>query len=54
MAFVDLLTCHVVSYAFVISRVIGIAGHFPYVGCGPHVQIERQKPGSSTSCTNVT
>lgn len=53
MAFVYLLIYYIVNYAFVIFHVIGIICQFSYIGCGPHVQIDRQKPSSTTSRTNV-
>lgn len=53
MAFVYLLIYYIVNYAFVILHVICIICQFSYIGYGPHVQIERQKSSSTTSCTNV-
>lgn len=53
MAFVYLLIYYIVNYAFVILHVICIICQFYYIGYGPHVHIERQKPSSTTSCTNV-
>lgn len=41
MAFVYLLIYYIVNYAFVIFHVIGIICQFSYIGCGPHVQIDR-------------
>lgn len=53
MAFVYLLIYYIVNYAFVILHVICIICQFSYIGYRPHVQIERQKSSSTTSCTNV-
>lgn len=54
MAFVYLLIYYIVNYAFVIFHVICIICQFSYIGYGPHVQIDRQKPSSTMSRTNVT